>query len=95
MVHPPELNEEDLDLLVTYEIDENESVNAAIVNTFMALDIGAFDRDTTLQSQVDTDALDGFDWQSGRHLYVSVEIWGRQVVVTPERVRIYADTPEA
>jgi len=35
----------------------------------------------------------GFDWRSDQHLYVSVEVWSRQVVVTPEFVRIYADTP--
>jgi hypothetical protein len=93
MVPIPHLNERDLGLVVAHSIGTDESVDRAVVAAFLEVNIDVFERETTLEEWVDTDALGAFDWCSGRPFYVSTPVWGYQVVVTPDEVRIYPETP--
>lgn len=93
MVNDPLLNERDLELLVRYPIESGETVSEAIVHAFLTLGVDVFDRETTLQDWVDVGALEEFTWDSACHLYVSTQVWDRQVVVTADGVRIYSDAP--
>lgn len=77
--------------LATRSVAGGESMSEAIVGAFRAVNVDAFSEDTTLQEWVDTDALEGFEWSSDRPVAVSTRIWGHDVVVTAEAVRIYPD----
>lgn len=87
----PRLNEGELGLLASCSIDGDEGVQQAIVRAFSAANVDVSERDATLEEWIDTDALRGFDWSADRPLFVSAPMWGHQVVVTPERVRVYSD----
>lgn len=93
MVSLPQLNEEELTLFVSHTIRANETVSEAVVSAFSEANINVFDEETTLEEWVNTDALEEFDWNSRRPFYVSSPVWEHQVVVTPDEVRIYSDTP--
>lgn len=77
--------------LVTYSFDSDETVIEAIVMAFQAGNIDVFEK-KLLYAQIDTDALNAFDWQSDQSLRVSCLLWGHRTVITPEAVRIYTDS---
>lgn len=85
------LNEGDLDLVVAYSLDSDEEMTEGIVNAFIAAGVEVFEKPTRLVDWVDADVFEDLEWSADRSLYVSTRIWDRQVVVTPEEVRIYAD----
>lgn len=93
MVPLPRLNEAELDLLVSYPIGDEESVCGAVVDAFLAANVDVFDRSSSIEQWIDTDALEGFDWRAGDPLYVSTAIWNHGVVVTSDEVRIYSEPP--
>ena len=93
MVPLPQLNEEELSLLVSHTIGADETVSEAIVGAFSEANVNVFAEETTLEEWIDTDGLEEFDWDSHRPFYVSSPVWDHQVVVTPDEVRIYNDTP--
>lgn len=84
-------NQRDSGPLAVRSIDSEESTSVAIVDAFRAADVDVFRKDTTLQEWIDTDALESFEWSADRPLAVSTRIWGHEVVVTAEAVRIYPD----
>jgi PAS domain S-box-containing protein len=79
-------------LLVTYSRDDDESMSEAILQAFFALDIDVFDMETTLQDWINTDPLDGFDWDSTHPLTITTRLWGYSVELTADDVRIYTDS---
>jgi len=80
------------DQLVTYSPDDDESMSEAILQAFFALDIDVFDMETTLQDWIDTDLIDGFDWDSARPLTITTRLWGYSVELTADEVQIYTDS---
>jgi|GEM_PF-2840560 len=95
MVVLPLLDEEELPLVVAYSRSSDEQMDEAVVNAFLAANIDVFDRPTTLVDWVNTDVFEDLQWSSGHHLYLCTLIWSRQVVITPEEIRIYAPSNEA
>lgn len=91
MISLPQLNEDDLDLLVSHSLERQEEIGEAIVNAFHALDIDVFKKPTQLNDWINTDAFDDLSWDSDRPLYLSTRIWDRQVVISGDEVRIYRD----
>ena len=91
MTSLPQLNEDDLDLLVSYSIEPVEEIGEAIVNAFLALNIDVFDKPTQLNDWINTDAFDDLSWSSERPLYLSTRIWDHQVVITGDEIRLYTD----
>lgn len=87
----PQLNEDDLDLLVSYSIEPEEEIGEAIVNAFLAFNIDVFDKPTQLDDWINTDAFDDLSWSSERLLYLSTRIWDHQVVITGDEIRLYTD----
>lgn len=92
MGHLPLLNEEDLDLLVSYSLSSGEEMHEAIVNAFCAARIDVFERRTQLVDWVNADVFESLQWTSDRPVYLSTEIWDHQVVITAEEVRIYTSS---
>jgi PAS domain S-box-containing protein len=86
---PPDLVADDL--LVTYSRDGDEAMSHSIIEAFLALDLDIFDRETTLQDWIDTDALDGMAWSAERPLTIVTRIWGYKLALSAGEVRIYAD----
>jgi len=78
-------------LLVTYSRAGDQPMSEAIIEAFLALDIDIFKMDTTLQDWIDPDLLDGFDWHSERPFTITARLWGYQVELTADEVRIYTD----
>lgn len=78
-------------LLVTHSRERDEPMSHSIIETFRALDIDTFERETTLQDWINTDALEGLAWRSERPLMLITRIWGYNVVLSDGVVRIYAD----
>lgn len=89
-MHPlPLLNEEKLDLLVSYSISSGEEMTEAVIDAFLAANIDVFERPTTLVDWVNVDVFEDIRWTSDRPVYLSTRIWDHQVVLTAEEVRIY------
>ena len=88
MPHFPLLNERDLRLLVAYS-HSNEELSVAVVEAFHAANVDVFEKPTKLADWVNTDVFDDLQWSADRPLYFSTRIWGCQVVITAEEVRIY------
>ena len=80
------------DPLVTYSRDADELMSEAILQAFLALNIDIFDMETTLRDWINTDPLDGFDWDAARPLTITTRVWGYCVELTADDVRIYADS---
>ncbi len=80
------------DLLVTYSRDDDESMSESILQAFFAIDVDVFDMETTLQDWIDTDLIDGFDWDSDRPLTITTRLWGYSVELTADEVQIYTDS---
>jgi hypothetical protein len=89
MVPLPHLNEEELNLLVSYSLSSGEEMSEAVVNAFLAANIHVFEKPTQLVDWVDPAVFDAIQWTSDRPLYLSTRIWDHQVVITAEQVRIY------
>ncbi|MFW6153365.1 MAG: hypothetical protein ACOC42_03300 [Halobacteriota archaeon] len=85
----PPINENDLDLVVSYSVGEEETVLEAVINAFQSANIEVAEESTRLHDWVNTDAVRSFHW-TDRPLYVSTRIWDKRVVITAENVRIYA-----
>lgn len=88
--HPPP-GQPRSDLLITYSRAPDEPMSEAVLQAFLALDVDVFERDRTFQDWLDTDLVDGFDWQAARPLTITTRLWGYPVVLTGDGVRIYAD----
>jgi PAS domain S-box-containing protein len=84
-------NEGGSPLLVSYTRSVDESMSTALLNAFAALTVDPYEKDETLQANVDTDALDGFAWDTATNLEVKIGIWGFTVVITPDEIQIYGD----
>jgi len=95
MVILPLLDEEELPLVVAYSRSSDENMDEAVVNAFLAANIDVFDRPTTLVDWVNTDVFEDLQWSSSPRLYLCTRIWGYQVVITSEEIRIYASSKEA
>lgn len=89
MSHVPLLNEEDLDLLVSYSVSSGEEMSEAIVNAFHAANVDVFEKPTQLVDWINADVFETLQWTSDRPLSLSTRIWDHRVVLTPEEVRIY------
>lgn len=92
MGHLPLLNESELDLLVSYSLSSDEEIHEAIINAFHATHIDVFEKPTQLVDWINADVLTALDWSSDRPIYLSTRIWGQQVVITAEEIRIYTDS---
>ncbi|MFO7926849.1 MAG: hypothetical protein ACQET5_08590 [Halobacteriota archaeon] len=77
--------------LVTYAIEDDETVVEAIVRAFGAAGVDTYDRDEPLYDWVPIDCLERFDWDSGRPLRVSTIIWDHPTIITDESVEVYDD----
>ena len=77
------------ELLVRYSMDGEESVVQGIASAFASLDVDPQSQKTVIHDAVDTEALRRLQESSDRHIRVSIRLWGRPVVVTPEDVSIY------
>lgn len=86
----PSLNVEELDLVVCYSLDNDESMAEAVVDAFLAANINVFNKSTQLADWVNTDVLENIQWSSDRPLHLWTRVWGQIVVITPEEVRIYS-----
>lgn len=86
----PPLNEESLNLLLSYSIEDGENMSEGVVNAFLAADIDVFEQSTQLVDWIDPDILEAIQRSSDRPIYLCTQIWGHQVVVTSEEVRIYS-----
>jgi len=84
----------DTDALVTYTRDTDEPMSQAILRTFCALNVDIFQKDDTLEEQIDSVALNGFDWRPDCPHRITTRLWGYRVVVSSEEVRIYSDSPD-
>lgn len=87
----PLFNEGDLSLDVRYSLESGEEMGEAVVGAFEAAGLDICNRPTQLVDWIEADVFESIDWTSDRRLYVSARIWDRQVVMTPEEVRIYCD----
>lgn len=87
----PPLNEEELDLLVSYAVGSEEEMSEAVINAFLAGNIDVFEKSTTLVDWVNVDVFEDIQWTSDRPVYLSTRIWNHQVVITAEEVRIYTN----
>jgi hypothetical protein len=84
---PVAISEESM--LVTYSTDGDERMTTAVINAFTAGNVDVNQRSKSLQDQIDTDSIAGFDWGSERALSLATTLWGHHVVLTPSAVRIY------
>lgn len=84
------LNDEELDIVVRYSLDNDESMAEAVVNAFLAANVNVFDKPTQLADWVDVDVLDKIQGASDQPLYLWTRIWDHIVVISPEEVRIYS-----
>lgn len=89
MVPVPLLNEDDLDLLVSYSRESGEEMCGAVVNAFLAGNIDVYEEPTQLAHWINTDVLKDLRWSTTRPTYLCTHIWGHPVVITPEEIRIY------
>lgn len=85
----------DADLLVSYSRDANEPMSRAILHTFLAINVDVFEKDKALDDQVNTDALNAFDWGTDRPRRFTTRLWGRTVEASSDEVRIYDDSSDA
>ncbi|QLH75865.1 hypothetical protein HZS55_00470 [Halosimplex rubrum] len=85
----PLLNENKLDLMVSYSLSSGEEMSVAVVNAFHAANVDVFEKPTQLNDWVNADMFKSVQWTSDRPLYLSTRIWGYRVVITSEEVRIY------
>lgn len=77
--------------LIRYSRDSDEAISHSIIEAFLALDIDIFERETTLEDWINTDALDKMAWCSERPLTLVTRIWAYSVVLSDGEVQIYAD----
>lgn len=87
----PRLNEEELDLLVSYSISRGEEMSEAVIEAFLAGKIDVFEKPTTLVDWVNVEVFEDIQWTSDRPVYLSTRIWNHRVVMTAEEIRIYTD----
>lgn len=78
-------------LLVSYSRDVGETMSGAVLHAFLAIDIDVFEKDTTLQDWIDTDVLNGFDWDSGPPHTITTRIWDYDVRISADEILIYSD----
>lgn len=83
------MNEEDLNLLVSYSIDCGEGISEAIIEAFLVANIQVYDKPTQLADWINTDVFEDLQWSSDHPLYLCTLIWDQQVVITAEEIRIY------
>jgi PAS domain S-box-containing protein len=84
----------DTDMMVTYTRDADESMSQAILNSFFAINIDVFEKNKTLVDQIETDALNGFDWGSNPPHILMTRLWGYRVEVSSDEVRIFNDSSD-
>lgn len=95
MVSETMLNEKELDLLVSYDIEDGALHSEAVVDAFLAADVAVYEKSSSLEDWIDTDVIDTSIWTSTRGpFYISAQIWGHRVVLTADRVRIYVTSPD-
>lgn len=87
----PLFNEGDLSLVVRYSLESGEEMSEAVVGAFQAAGVDVYDRPTQLVDWIEADIFEQVSWTSDQPIYVSTRIWDRQVVMTPEEVRIYEE----
>lgn len=83
------LNEQELSLIVRYSVEDDEKMNEAVVDAFIAAGVSPFDRPTYLADWINPDIFEDLEWSSDRPLYLCTRIWNHQVMMTPEEIRIY------
>ncbi|MFA9515722.1 hypothetical protein ACERIT_00630 [Halopenitus sp. H-Gu1] len=76
--------------LVTYSLDDAEQVSTALIEAFSIGSVDIHGKENTLYDQINVDAIDGFDWNTDRHLRLSFPVWDHYAVITPESIEIYA-----
>ena len=81
--------EDGLTPIVTYAIDDDETVAEAIVRAFGAVGVDTYDRDDPLYEWIPIDCFERLHWDSGRPLRVSTIVWDHPTVITNEAVEIY------
>lgn len=77
--------------LVTYAIEDDETVAEAIVRAFGAAGVDTYGRDDPLYEWIPIDCLERLGWGSGRPLRVSTIIWDHPTVITDDAVEIYGE----
>lgn len=85
----PELNEDELGLVVAYARGRGEEMDQAIVKAFLAANIAVMEKPTTLVDWINPEVLDEIQWSTGRPIYLCTRIWDHRVVITAEEIRIY------
>jgi hypothetical protein len=81
--------EDGLPPIVTYAIDDDETVAEAIVRAFGAVGVDTYDRDDPLYEWIPIDCFERLHRDSGRPLRVSTIVWNHPTVITNEAVEIY------
>lgn len=86
----PRVDEEELELLATYQVGEDQAMTTAVVNAFLAAKINVFEESTQLVDWINPDAVDSLRWTDENPLSVATAIWNHNVVITADEIRIYA-----
>lgn len=82
---PVAISEESM--LVTHSTDSDESMTTAVIDAFTPGSVDVDQKSKSLQDQIDTDSIAGFDWGSERVLSLATTLWRHHVVLTPSAVR--------
>jgi PAS domain S-box-containing protein len=82
----------DTNLLVKYTRDPDEPMSQALLQTFLAVNIDIFEKDSTLESQINTDSLNRFDWGKDCPHSLLTHLWGYRVEISSDEVRIFNDS---
>lgn len=88
----PEHRRTDSGLLITYTPDADEPMSQAVLRAFFAIDIDIFEKEETLESQIRSDALNGFDWGTDCPHRLTTRLWGYGVEISGDKVRIFDDS---
>lgn len=87
----PRLRLDDYEPAVTYSVGSEESMTDAVLAAFLSSDVDLSERELTLFEQINDDGLNDLFARGSRELRLTVRLWDRPVVVTPETVVVYAE----
>lgn len=75
--------------LVTYQIEDGETVYEAITEAFGAIGVDVYEQKTTIEDWIKKDLFDLSIHDSEAPWRVSTIIWDHPIVITPGEIRIY------
>lgn len=75
--------------LITYEIEDGETVYEAITEAFGAIGVDVYEQKTTIEDWTKKCLLDLNLLDSEAPCRVSTIMWDRPIVITPGEIRIY------